>query len=184
MGEQRVTTAILFLILLQSLMHSGSARNIIINGSDGRREGGVTPGESWAGYEVWKRRLEERSVENIHKANGATNTAGESKEMLQYAQNMHWTSGLIVAWPHQLVRCMGSAIFAMDKKPPLLQIHTVAPPTCDWYKKVKGSQGQNEMSRYEHIFLEYSRILNYVGQGVASIERMFEYYEQKQFVLV
>lgn len=163
-----------------SLMHNGVAKNLVLNGSNGERHGGTTPGESWPGCKEWSRKLEERDVENIHYCKPALNTGDEAQKMLQYCLTQNWKSVVIVAWPHQLVRCFLSMVEAMNRLQQPIMVYHACPEKCDWEEDVPGSQGMNKMPRHLHIQLEYSRIHQYMNKGVASVEKGLEYFKARE----
>lgn len=105
------------------------------------------------------------------------NTVEESMGFLIAAKDQGWTSAVVVANPHQLLREMLGLIALMDKQPGnLLDVYSAAPTSTDWGRRVRGAQGEHFAPREEHILLEDQRIGKYQHTGdLVSFERYFDY---------
>ncbi len=173
-----------FFQTVAKLYRQGTAKNIIINGSDGERIGGNIPGEAWAGKIEWTKHLVELGVsrEHIHYALPSFHTAGEGRAMFSYAHSKGWKTAIIVAQPHQLLRCMAGLIHYMRTVRNWMRIYCVAPTKCDWFELTAGSQGLNEMERIDHIPLEYSRIHKYIDD-LATMPEVIVYYRNRGKIL-
>lgn len=52
--------------LIENLYREGTIRNVLILGTDGRREGGTKPGESWPGKDIWSKRLGQIGIKKVY----------------------------------------------------------------------------------------------------------------------
>lgn len=104
------------------------------------------------------------------------NTLQESMGLLRTAKERGWTSGVVVANQHQLVREMLGLIQLMDKEEHHINIYSEAPNNANWDKKVRGAQGEHFAPRKEHVLKEMGRVKQYQAQGdLVSFERYYEY---------
>jgi hypothetical protein len=174
------------------LANSGKGTTVLVNGAQGQKKGSEVLYSSWPGGKIFKERLQKRGVKDVRffpkenptiKEGRACTTAEEAEGMLDYVINrMNCESVILVAWPHQILRCIGSMVSAYNKKKSsgiYLNIYCACPSNCDWLRDVAGSQGENVMERKFHINLEYSRVHQYVGKGVASIDEILAYLNRR-----
>lgn len=177
------------------LANEGNGTTVLVNGAQGQQQGSEVPFSSWPGGAIFKERLQKLGVKDIRffpkenptvKEGRACNTAEEAESMLDYVINrMNCETVILVAWPHQILRCMGSMVNALNKKKGdgiYINIYCACPSNCNWIKEVKGSQGMNPMERKLHINLEYSRIHKYVGKGVASVDEILAYMNKRDWI--
>jgi hypothetical protein len=173
--------------LVVSMYKSGQAKNILINGSNGEKQGhdyGDEKAEkSWAGKSIWIERLLTLGVKRsaIHCFEPAFWTTDESVKMIHYCKKQGWITGVIVAQPHQLLRCISAFIYAMENaldEKYMMKVYSSCPRSVDWFEKCAGSQGLYDMPRHDHIGLEYNKIQTYLF-NMATLKQVLEYYRSR-----
>ncbi len=179
--------------LVAEMYRSGRAKNILINGSKGEKQGRTIPGESWAGGQAFAERLIKLGVkkERIHFFNPSYNTTEAGRNMISYCMKMGWKTAVIAAQPHQLLRCLAGRVIAMKttpnknegNQPYMMRIYSIAPRSVHWFENCAGSHGQYDMPRHDHIGLEYSRIQEYIFD-LATLEEVFEYYQMRESIKI
>jgi len=178
-GRARGDTDNLFELVTLALKLD-TAQHVVINGSDGERQGGNKPGEAWEGKTVWTQRLKEFGVERVHYCRPAMNTKEEGDEYLTYSLAQGWETAAIVCQPHQAVRAMLGLVETMTKRCQFLRVYVIAPDITDWFRLVFGSQGHDELPRYLHIQQELIRIRLYQTRGdLCSFADLLEYYRNR-----
>lgn len=109
------------------------------------------------------------------------NTIEESKGFLQASKEYRWTSAVVIANQHQLLREILGLIALMDRKSEHMDIYSAAPANPDWQRKVRGAQGEHHAPRKDHVLLEIQRIKTYQEKGdLASFERYFDYLKSRR----
>jgi len=163
-GRARGDTDRLFELVAGELK-LGVADHVVINGSDGQRQGGKKPGEAWEGQHVWTLRLNQVGVHDIRYCKPAGNTKVEGDAMLSYSLEQGWKSAVIICQPHQALRAMLGLVKSMADRGEWMRIYVVVPSCTDWFRPVFGSQGHDELPRYLHIQQELVRIRLYETRG-------------------
>lgn len=152
------------------------AQTVLINGSEGEKQGGTIPCESWAGRTNWISQLTAHDIPlfHINTFPPAYNTAEESKYMVEHAKECGWKSAVIVAQPHQLLRCLAMTLYAMKEQQYMMKIYCACPRSVDWNEPCAGSQGAFDMPRSEHIGMEYSKVQSY-RFNIATLPEVYKY---------
>lgn len=157
---------------------------VLLNSSDGRKEGGTTPSEAWPGKDIWIKKLIGLGVDNIVLAAETANTKAESYAFLEKSKELGLTSAVVIAQPHQLVRAMLTLVKAMSESNIEMDIYCLCPHATSWQKEVFGSQGEKRMERRQHIVEEFSRIIKYQQKGDLAIFReLFSYLSKRKNVI-
>ena len=178
-GRARGDTDRLFELVAGEL-RLGGADHVVINGSDGERQGGKKPGEAWEGKRVWTMRLNQAGVESVRYCKPAGNTKDEGEAMLAYSLTQGWKSAAIVCQPHQPVRAMLGLVKSMADRGEWMRVYAIVPGSTDWFRLVFGSQGHDELPRYLHIQQELIRIRLYQTRGdLCSFADLLEYYRNR-----
>lgn len=174
--------------LVEQLYVSGQARWIVINGSDGRRWDGTTPGEAWPGRDAWLDRIDtikplKHAVIGISRP--ALHTREENDAFIEYASEANLKSAIILTQPHQLLRTFLGAVRAMYIQHYWMRLYAVAPKTTSWKKLVRGSQGILQMERFGHIAEEFGRIEQYQKAGsLATFDELEDYLRHRRHKIV
>lgn len=162
------------------MFRRGRIRFIAVTNNEGERFGSTVPFEANPGKTECIRILTEKQripTDKILIPEAlAFHTRQENDAFLELSRQRSFTSGVILAQPHQLLRAMLGMIQAMDINGYLMKVYTAAPDYTDWQERVRGSQGQELKPRVEHILDEVGRVYGYQTSGqLASFERLFEY---------
>jgi hypothetical protein len=168
--------------LAASYIKEGKAKYIVVNGSDGRRFEGQTPGEAWAGKDEYIRRLKELGVneDQIVVSAPALHTRQANDAYLDTAKAKGWKTAVTLNQPQQLLRAELGQIQAMKKKDYWMRVYTSFPLPWDEEKEVYGQQGKEKEPRYKLLGKEYERILDYQGKGdLASFDEFFDYMDKR-----
>ena len=153
---------------------------IVLNGSDGERRGGITPGEAWPGKAPWTERLKALGVTDIVYSEPAFDSKQENEAFLDLAMNRGWKSGAILTQPHQAVRAFLGMVKSMADHGYWMRVYAVSPKSTLWWKPVYGSQGAAEILRFGHIEEEFNRIRPYQQKGdLACFAILFDYLQRR-----
>ena len=178
-GRAHGDTDNLFELVARELQF-GTARHVVINGSNGERQGGRKPGEAWEGKVFWTNRLMNLGVEDVRYCEPAGNTKDEGEAMLAYSLMQGWKSAAIVCQPHQPVRAILGLVKSMADRGEWMRVYAIVPGSTDWFRLVFGSQGHDELPRYLHIKQELMRIRLYQARGdLCSFADLLEYYRNR-----
>ena len=155
----------LFEIVAKAL-HTGLARYVILNRSDGRGMGDL-PGKAWPGVDIYLTRLSSLGVskDKVLLSEEARDTREEDTEYLEVALQHKFKSVAVLTQPHQILRATLGLVKEMSRRSQFLQVYCLTPRSTNWNKKVWGSQSREFKLRQEHIDDEYSRIIKYATQG-------------------
>lgn len=165
----------------------GKAKYIVVNGSDGRRFGGQTPGEAWAGNAEYIRRLKDLGVkeDQIVESAPALHTRQANDAYLELAKQRGWKTAVTLNQPQQLLRSQLGQIQSMAEKKYKMRVYATFPLPWNEEKIVRGPQGVNPEDqkwepRYKLLAKEYDRILERQGTGeLVSFDEFFEYMKKR-----
>lgn len=169
-------------LLASDLYRAGMIKNIVIPGTEGERFGETVPHQANPGRTLWTSRLVRMEIppEVIHHSKAGYHTKAEGDAFLEMAQKEGWRSAVSLTHPHQAVRAMLGLVRTINIQELNFDVYAVAPQTTNWGKRVKGSQGLERKSRFEHIEGEFERIIRYQEKGdLASFQELFAYLEQR-----
>lgn len=169
--------------LIENLYKEDTISNVLILGTDGRREGGTKPGESWPGRDVWTKRLQDLGIINrVYLSDEAHHSRSESDVFLKKAREQGWKSAIVLTQPHQILRVILGTIKSMSESNNWIRIYALTPKSTSWEKKVFGSQGKKLLQRFEHIKEEFVRISRYQKLGqLAKFQELFNYLERRKY---
>lgn len=167
-----------------AMFRRGSVRFIAVTNNEGERVGSKVPFEANPGRSYYEERLKKigvpRSRISIPRTR-AFHTRQENTAFIRQTRYRNWTSGAILAQPHQLLRTMLGAVQAMSMEGYQIELYTIGPQHTSWLKTVKGSQGEEEKSREDHVREEFNRILKYQASGnLATFSELFAYLEARE----
>jgi len=166
--------------LAEEMARTQVVKFIAVSNNEGEKFGSTVPFEANPGKTECIRILtEEQKIppdKILTPETMAHHTRQENDAFLKLSMQREFTSGVILAQPHQLLRAMLGMIQVMDMNKYLMKIYTAAPGYTDWQEKVRGSQGKEFKPRVEHIPDEVKRVYEYQIAGqLASFERLFDY---------
>lgn len=162
--------------LAADILNNRGASAVAINGFDGRRFDGTTPGEASEGAVYYHQKLIDNGVSDssIFHTDEALNTRAENHVFLRLALTSGWKTAIIVAWPHQLLRACLGMVAAMRQSQRWLNVYTAYPRHVDWGAFVSGSQSANPQRRSVELGAEMERISLYQKKGdLASFDKLF-----------
>lgn len=162
--------------LAADIVKSRRARAVVINGFDGRRFGGTTPGEASEGAAYYHQKLMSKGVSNssIFHTVEALHTRAENDAFLQFVINCRWETAIIVAWPHQLLRACLGMVAAMRQRRRWIKVYTAYPRDVGWDILVAGSQSANSQTRLAEVEAEMERITLYQKKDdLATFDELF-----------
>ncbi len=163
--------------LCKSLIDSGTARYVAINGSNGEKLNGTVAGEAWPGKDEYFKRLSDLGIKNIFSTMPAFHTREENDAFLQLARERGWKSAITLSQPHQLLRAMRGQVKSMREQNYSMRIYGASPRPCDWQKTVFGSQGKEQKPRFEHI--EHELLATYSYGDLASYDELIAYFSRR-----
>lgn len=168
------------------LQQNGRARNVAINGGDGRSvDPGSRPRSAWPGLNDYFRELTSLGVRarDIVITKPALHTKAENDAFLECARGQGWKSAVIIAQPHQLLRAFLGMVKSMADQDYWMRVYAASPTRTDWYKEVHGSQGKNFAGRSEQIDQEFIRLAPYTeGGSLATLGALFEYFRARKSI--
>lgn len=169
--------------LVLDLYQQGMIKELGIPGTEGQQQGSEKRGVANPGKTLWTSRLVGMGIpqEHIHYADyEARNTKTEGDSFLKIMEENGWRRGIYIANPHQIVRAGLGLVRTINQQGLDMQVFAAVPPTTNWGRLVRGSQGKELKPRWEHINDERIRILLYHFKGdLASFEELFEYLERR-----
>lgn len=166
------------------LIDQQRAKHILIVDSEGERIGETTPRVSNPGKSLWTDRLVRLGADRdsiLYSPHPTPpergfNTKTEGEAFLQLSANHGFKTAVALTHPHQITRAMLGLVKVIDQKRLEIGVWCVTPPTTDWNKRVKGSQGMEKKPRREHIKEETDRIFRYQDTGdIATFDELFAY---------
>lgn len=169
----------------EHMFRRGWVRFIAVTNNEGERFGSIVPYEANPGKTECIRILEEdhhipHEVIVVPEIT-AFHTRQENTAFLELSGRRGWTTGVILAQPHQLLRSMLGVVQAMEQTRYNMSVYTAAPDFTPWQEIVKGNQGLDEKPRFEHIEEELKRIRQYQVSGeLATFDQLFKYLKTRE----
>ena len=174
-----------------SLYHAGLTRHVVINGDTAANC--AAHGTVYPGYEIWSKKLEGANVKrkDIFLTHPALHTAEESLNLMALVKAHGWGNLTLVAFPHQILRCMLQFVSVMKWAGLTLPVYASTLRHSDWqrpaFKSVLGG-GEIRGTYFDHIAAEFERVVRYAktGPGVkhtphATIPELLEYLYLRDF---
>lgn len=168
--------------LASDMYQDRKVRHVVVFNSDGRRHGGVVPGESNPGMDYYIDQLEQRSVPNIlSPREPGYHTRTETDGFVEIAKEHGWRSAVVIAQPHQLLRIMLGTVTVMAKTGYWMEVYTAAPQSVQWLLVTRTNQGRQEETRIENAQRELLRIPDYQKRGhLATLEELMDYLKKRE----
>lgn len=168
--------------LAGELFHAGLVRFVAVTNNDGRRFGGITPGEANPGMnDCIDNLIQQRIPRNciIH-GEEAFHTRQENDAFLELCKELGFVTAVNLGQPQRLVRFMLGMVEVMKQKEYMMRVYNAAPSSTAWYDPVFGSQSMELLAHYRHIQAERERVLTYQETAdptgkLASFGELFAY---------
>jgi hypothetical protein len=168
--------------LAAEFLNQRLARRVVINGSDGERADGTGPGTAWPGKKVWLDRLKDFGITPFL-TRPAFHNRDENEAFQELAEAERWKSAVILTQPHQILRTFLGAVKSMADHRYWMRLHAAAPRATPWWKKVHGSQGAEELARFQHIEAEFKRVPLYQQKGdLATLPELWAYLQSRESI--
>lgn len=170
--------------LAASLLNSGQAEAVVINGFDGETLNDKTPGKASTGKDDYISRLMAEGVDRtqIILSEPAYYTRQACDAYAKVAKQLGWKSAITLNQPQQLLRATLGQIKVMSKPEQNypMRVYATCPRPWDSQKIVSGNQGASKGARFDLIASELERILTYQDKGhLASFEEFFAYMAER-----
>lgn len=172
-----------------NLVKSGRAKNILIPGNDGQREGGSIRFESSGGRSEIARKLDSLEIDINEQlwftGPDSLNTRTETTALFEFVLTHNCKTIGLVGYPHLLPRIMLGTVAQLNKLNLYLPVYLTHPTKTDWDEVVPDNQGGESKPRREHILGELKKIPRYQkpkGQetsDLATFDELAPYFEKR-----
>lgn len=157
------------LFLATSMLTSGDASNLVINGLTDQMCVEVGNGQrlAYPGCDTWGKVLEGMGLHGYMLIPPSKHTAAESDAVIKLAQEKGWGSVTIMSYPHHILRCLMQMVFCLARARSSLKVYTKTLPNIDWQMNVEKGVLGGEVFRGSlvevHAKEEFERIIRYAN---------------------
>lgn len=147
--------------------HSGTARRIAFNGSDGSAELNGTPGAAWPGKDFYVKELRRRHVpaEVLVPTGPGVHTRSETDEFVRTAKEHGWKRAGYLTVAYHYPRVFSCLVKSMQETGYTLDVFACGPPSTNWYLPMLGSQGLSNTTSEQAALDDVIKTLSYIERG-------------------
>lgn len=149
------------------LYDRGKVSEVYLGGSEGEKRGDTVPGVIFQGYTFWENALMAKGIpqDKIHPTGPVFNTPDEHMEMIKLGQVLRWKELLIIGNPYHMLRIALGNLRFMKQEDFWMKCFFVTPKVSSWQVEVDGPQGTKDGVRYNQLWVELPRVIEYMAKS-------------------
>lgn len=119
---------------------------------------------AYPGAETWERKLRAFGVTDALKIPPSPHTPAECRNMIAFATDQGFSSIIVAAFPHHLLRVMCQWVFCLKEKQSPIKVYARTMPSVDWFMKARKpvlGGGVVEGTLFDHMEHELKQLALY-----------------------